>query len=152
MREGSPVWYSTNTQSCRQAREERKERPLSALSVAVGGEEGHWERGSAVVAYEWREMGDNRLDHMTSERERFGRECLSIWSKLKRKEGRRNSGGDGERERERTRRRRRRIEEAPATSVPRGHDNETPSRSASHHICSHKASVSEVQISVCVFV
>lgn len=99
-----------------------------------------------MLAYGWRETGDNRLDHMTSERERFGRERLSIWSKLKRKEGRRNGGGD--RERERTRRRR--IEEVPATSVPRGHDNETPSRSASHHICSHKASVSEVQISVCV--
>lgn len=32
----------------------------------------------------------------------------------------------------------------------RGHNNKTPSRSASHHICSHNASASKAQINMCL--
>lgn len=78
--------------------------------------------------------------------------------KKKRGERHKNRDEDGEREREREQRsegakrgNKRKYWVSASDICSRGHNNKTPSRSASHHICSHNASASKAQIKyVCV--
>lgn len=103
MREGA-LFGTVQTERV-QAGQGRKERPLSAF---VGGGKDTGNEGARVLL-----DGEGKKDEITGwsgERKRFGKEHLSIWSKLKR---RRDSGGEEEWMRGS-------IEEVPATSVPVG--------------------------------